>query len=622
MKTLPVLTLLLFSSFALPAQVGPGGVGNSTNNVFWLKADKGTSSTTNGTAISFWNDQSGNGLSVTQSVANQQPLYATNVINGFPAVQFDNVNGGNLNDKMIGTDSPLLDNTNGYSFFTVTRPQNLGDARVIVSKRTTVSVDQSFMLFYYSGNNMYVDIQTTNDRFSSSSAFSTNTNYIIDLFYDGTIANPRCSLYVGETFNIASNETSTLVPDNASPIILGTTDATDPRPYGGYMSEIIIYREALVSAQRIIVNNYLSAKYDIALSANDKYAGDNNGNGDYDFDAAGVGQESTGSNTSFWPSACAGLGITATAGLNNGDYIMAGHAVATNTVNTTDVGGMTGVNNARWLRIWYIDITNTSTAISTNIEFDATDGGAGTVPFGNTVSDYVLLYRAGQTGNWTELATASSVSGDRISFNGITLSADGYYTLGSKNVAASVLPIELVEFNAAKNGSHVDLTWVTASEKNNAYFTVEKSKDGLSFEKVAQVPGAGTSSARLSYKATDASPYKGLSYYRLKQTDHTSGSSYSPLAVVDFNAPAGAFVTVFPNPSEGIIYLSLQGGSDQDLAAVLSDESGRICLSRTWKAGSYGSTVALDTENKLSKGSYVISVTSGSRNFSQKIIIR
>ena len=104
------------------SQTGPAGIGTSSTNVFWIKADAGTSSSVNGTAISAWNDQSGNGINVTQTVSSQQPSFATNVINGFPAVQFDNVT--TTNDKMIGPDSPILDNTAGYSFFTVTRPQS------------------------------------------------------------------------------------------------------------------------------------------------------------------------------------------------------------------------------------------------------------------------------------------------------------------------------------------------------------------------------------------------------------------------------------------------------------------------------------------------------------------
>ncbi len=601
------------------AQTGPAGVGTSASNVFWLKANAGTSSSVNNTAISSWNDQSGNGLNMTQTTTAQQPSFSTNVMNGFPAILFDNVNGSGLNDKMLGPDSPILDNTSGYTFFTVTRPMNYGDAHVIVSKRTTVSVDQSFMLFYYTGNKLWVDIQTTNDRFSSNGSFTTATNYLFDVVYDGNIANPRVNVYSEESLDIQSNETSTLVPDNASPIILGTTDAGDPRPFGGYIAEVIIYREALVPARRIIVNNHLSAKYNIALSANDKYAGDNSGNGDYDYDVAGIGQESTGSNTSFSASACGGMAITASGGLDNTDYLLAGHATATNSVITTDVVGLTGINKARWQRIWYLDVTNTAATQSVNLEFDLSDGGLPGTPLG--AGNYRLLYRAGLSGAWTEMATASSISGDKILFNNLAISADGYYTIGSIDYFSSPLPVMLLDFKALPVNGVVKLTWSTASEKNCDYFTVEKSRDGEVFEKVVTAKGAGTSLVQNTYAGIDPQPYEGLSYYRLRQTDFDNSSASLRLVAVN-NQAAGNPVRIYPNPSEGIIHIEMPG-NDQDLQVTVNDENGKHCWSRSYAAGNYDRVITLDAKELPAKGIYVITVLSGHEGRStQKIIIK
>jgi hypothetical protein len=70
-----------------------------------------------------------------------------------------------------------------------------------------------------------------------------------------------------------------------------------------------------------------------------------------------------------------GLGITCNSGLDNNDYLLAGHALVTNSVITTDVGGMTGTNNSRWQRIWYFDVTNTATSLNTQISFDFSEAG-------------------------------------------------------------------------------------------------------------------------------------------------------------------------------------------------------------------------------------------------------
>ena len=604
------------------AQTGPGGVGNSANNVLWLKADAGTSSSTNSTAISFWNDQSGNGLNVTQTVSAQQPSFATNILNGFPAIQFDNVNAANLNDKMLGPDSPLLDNTSGYSFFMVTRPQTVdNNARVIVSKRTTVAVDQSFMQFFFTGGTFYTDIQTNNNRYNTAATFASNTNYIIDQFFDGTQAlASRCRTYISGSLDITSSETNTLVPDNPSPLVLGSTDATDPRPYGGYIAETIIYRAALNDASRIIVDNYLSAKYNIGLSANDKYSGDNAVNGDYDREVAGIGQESTGSNTSFSASVSGGLTMAATAGLDNGDYILAGHAVSANSTILTDVGGMTGSNNARWQRIWYIDVTNASTNINTDLEFDMSDGGMGTFTIGAT-SNYVLLFRAGQSGNWTEVSTASSVSGDRILFNTITLTNDGYYTLGTKNFNLSPLPIELISFSATGNGTRVDLNWTTASEKNNAFFSLERSKDGRKFELLRTINGAKNSNMLLDYWETDYKPYPGISYYRLKQTDNDGTSTYSDIVAVNLSSRLGD-MRIYPNPNTGAFKIDLNGDAKKEILVVLRDLSGKDYFSKVIATQDENGLYLVDTENKIPAGTYLVVASSNNTLYTQKIIVK
>ncbi len=602
-------------------QTGPAGVGTSNKNVFWLKADKGTSTTTNSTSISFWNDQSGNAINVTQTIATQQPSFCLNVMNGFPAIQFDNVS--TTNDKLLGPDSPSLDSTTGYSFFMVSRPQNVdGNARVIVSKRTTVAVDQSFMHFYYSGNNFYTDIETNNDRYNTAATFASNNNYLIDQFYDGSLAAAsRCKTYISSSLNVTAAETSTLVPNNASPILIGSTDATDTRPFGGYIAEVIIYTVAVNDPCRIIVDNYLSAKYNIALLVNDKYLGDNAGNGNYDYEVAGIGKDATGSNPSFSASICAGLGISSTGiGLDNTDYLLAGHASFANAQVTVDVGGMTGINNARWLRIWYIDVTNVSTNINTNIEFDMSDGGVAPVTLG-VASDYVLLYRAAQVGNWTELVTGSAIVGDRVQFNGYDLVNDGYYTIGTRNYLVSPLPIELINFDAIMNGKKVDITWTTLSEKNNEGFEIEKSKDGINFEVVSEIKGALNSDQKINYSDTDFNPYEGISYYRLKQTDVNGKKSYSQLVAVNFKLNKEG-IRVYPNPTNGEFNIDFSDLSNSEVLVVIRDASGREFFSKVFVKQENGELIIVNSNHELTPGTYLVTASSENKLFSTKVIVK
>jgi len=614
MKKIPILILFFCVGESLLAQTGPGGVGTSTNNAFWVKADQGTSSSTNNAPISAWNDQSGNAINMAQTVVAQQPSVVTNYINGFPSILFDDVN-----DYLIGPDSPQLDSTAGYTFFAVTtRTVNSSGACAIVSKRTGFSLNHSFLLFFI-GSALYVDIDSGNDRFGGSLLYTAGNSYIHNVIFDGTLpASSRTKTYNGETIDQTATETSTLVPNYASPILLGALDVSDGRPFGGYISEVIIYRTTLAPAQRSIVNNYLSAKYNLALSANDKYAGDNTANGDYDREVAGIGKESTGSNDSFSTSISGGMGISAVSGLDNSDYVLVGHGTATNAVEIFDVSGMSGTNNGRWLRNWYVDITNTSTQITANITFGAADAGMGAATLGTTLSDYVLLYRAGLSGSWTELASASSVVGDKAIFNGVTLSNDGYYTLGSKNYTTSILPIELMSFEAKADEEKVHLKWSTATEKNNESFTVEKATDGENFSTVAIVKAAGNSSARKDYYSADTSPYKGLSYYRVKQSDFDGKVNYSKIIAVEFVKEEDR-LKIYPNPSSGSFTI--------EFLEQLVSQSTRVTLKNVYgKQLKFNQVISknqikLDL-SELPAGVYFIGITTGTKTIERKIVLQ
>ena len=84
MKNIFILSLLTAFSFASYAQ-SPGGVASGL--AFWLKANAGTSSTTDGDSLSYWNDQSPNNNDATQSNASYRPIFKANQINGHPAVR-------------------------------------------------------------------------------------------------------------------------------------------------------------------------------------------------------------------------------------------------------------------------------------------------------------------------------------------------------------------------------------------------------------------------------------------------------------------------------------------------------------------------------------------------------
>jgi hypothetical protein len=114
-------------------------------------------------------------------------------------------------------------------------------------------------------------------------------------------------------------------------------------------------------------------------------------------------------------------------------------------------------------------------------------------------------------------------------------------------IAACALPIKLTYFSVKDVFNGNLIKWTTASELNNDYFDLERSKDGNSFEKIFQKKGAGNSKSELKYEFTDSKAGAGVSYYRLKQVDFDGTATYSEIIAVESSLKA-QFV-VYPNPS-------------------------------------------------------------------------
>lgn len=138
-----------------------------------------------------------------------------------------------------------------------------------------------------------------------------------------------------------------------------------------------------------------------------------------------------------------------------------------------------------------------------------------------------------KSGKWAkESGTGAAGGSNPYTRTTNTVSTFSPFSIGS----GGALPIELLTFEVKPAGNTVLASWTTASEINNDYFTLERSKDAINFEKLISLPGAGNSDHLLNYSEADHDPLPGVSYYRLKQTDYDGKSSYSQIQSVEFNS--------------------------------------------------------------------------------------
>jgi len=209
-----------------------------------------------------------------------------------------------------------------------------------------------------------------------------------------------------------------------------------------------------------------------------------------------------------------------------------------------------------------------------------------------------------------------------LEYNG-TGSSTNYNTTtstgwNSGNSASSQLPITLAEFNAEIISEGVQLEWKTATELNNNYFVIQRSTDGIEFEDVSRINGAGTSNVLTEYGFTDVNAPEGVVYYRLMQVDYDGTFAFSSIIYVDTKNDNGIvnITKVIAKDNSIDVYVN----KTTDASSVLSLYTLNGKLIQGVVLGQKGGRVLnLDMSN-YAHGVYFIKVQTGDKTISKKIV--
>jgi hypothetical protein len=119
--------------------------------------------------------------------------------------------------------------------------------------------------------------------------------------------------------------------------------------------------------------------------------------------------------------------------------------------------------------------------------------------------------------------------------------------------AQTVLNVELISFYGLAQEGLNKLYWSTASEINNSHFNLQRSANGLDWENIVRIEGAGTTYFRQDYHHMDRSPFQGINYYRLQQVDKDGTVDYSNTIILHQEKEREPFV-LYPNPAGEELY--------------------------------------------------------------------
>jgi hypothetical protein len=146
---------------------------------------------------------------------------------------------------------------------------------------------------------------------------------------------------------------------------------------------------------------------------------------------------------------------------------------------------------------------------------------------------------------------------------------------GGSSLDCTVLPLELLSFQARPRGTVIDLAWSTASERNTDLFEVQRSADNHQFTAIGHMDAAGESLQQLDYLFTDPDPLTGANYYRLKLLDLDGTYTYSQVEVAFMDRGQGARPLLFPNPATELLRLAFHAPMEGPATIRIQDAVGR-----------------------------------------------
>ncbi len=182
----------------------------------------------------------------------------------------------------------------------------------------------------------------------------------------------------------------------------------------------------------------------------------------------------------------------------------------------------------------------------------------------------------------------------RISYDDVTddVKFGGYACIASGVYLTQATPVEFASFSANVVKNQVELSWTTESETENYGFDVERSQDGVQFEKIDFIKGFGTTTVPQAYSYTDRVLSEGKYYYRLKQIDFDGRFCYSEILEVVLIPPEKCVLKQnYPNPFNNNTKIYFQIPS-QEFATLkiynLIGKQVKTLLQTTIKAGYHG----------------------------------
>ncbi len=240
---------------------------------------------------------------------------------------------------------------------------------------------------------------------------------------------------------------------------------------------------------------------------------------------------------------------------------------------------------------------------------------------------YCIIKRNNSSSAWQSIGTHSNLT-QSIDAGVVTVKRSSLTSFSDFGVGFGSgynLPISLSSFEVKQHETDkVKITWTTAAELNNAYFSLERSVNGTDYEMINEQEGAGTSTVPTSYQYIDKFPVSGINYYRLKQVDFDGTYTYGPVKQISLSQSVNnnnplANLSVYPNPTTGIVNVSNVQLTQSPVIIKVYDIGGQFIKQLTYNDGN---NIQFNL-NDQTPGVYMMIISDQNNNsFTKQIVLQ
>ncbi len=171
----------------------------------------------------------------------------------------------------------------------------------------------------------------------------------------------------------------------------------------------------------------------------------------------------------------------------------------------------------------------------------------------------------------------------------------------------------LIRFDATHGRNSFELIWNTVSEKGFDHFDIERSLDGINFQKLGEVKGIGACSRKDNFFFTDnvrpGTARNNDFYYRLKQVETNGQSTCSKILIARmYNSKSLSAISITPDAGLNDILVNVQLKENSFVVMKVTDKSGNLLIRKSTHGNIGFNVYKLDDTSHLKPGDYSLEV--------------